>query len=381
MARRRVAGGSRLDPGMFLQGQGGGSPIEQMGMALKLLGMGEERELGQMQVQELLSRYGGQQEFEEKKLASEEGRAQQQADFNNWLKQRQIDQDTLATQTKRDEIAAALQRSQDEFNAKAYELASPEERPFYLKSMSPQGRAAVVEMEALKQGNVARTQAPALEAAYKLGDWDAVKQIVGTLSPEVMARPEFKWQEWNQAQAGAAPTDVTGGTGLAGLLWNLPGVAQNVGKGVVNLASRGLMGSQAPQVPYTEFSNPMTEVPRYREAQAVLEALKAPGQSVVGPAPEEPMGGYTTRPVAQGTPWTYGTGTRNIPQETIAVPEAMPMPPIGETLSAGVLGMPPVSLGTLLRKLGIGAQGAEEPFGMPGEEEPMPWQYGVGGMR
>ena len=49
------------------------------------------------------------------------------------------------------------------------------------------------------------------------------------------------------------------------------------------------------------------------------------------------------------------------------MPVPMQMPPVGETLSAGVLGMPPVSLGTLLRKLGIGAQGAEEPFGMPGE--------------
>ena len=41
---------------MFLQSEGGGSPMEQMAMALKLLGMGEERELGREE-QEALNAY------------------------------------------------------------------------------------------------------------------------------------------------------------------------------------------------------------------------------------------------------------------------------------------------------------------------------------
>ena len=284
MARRRVAGGSRIDPGMFLQGQGGGSPMEQMALAMKILGEQErtEREygLGQQQLEELLSRHKGERELGEKRLVAEERRANEEQAFREWQKQEAGRQADLAAQTKRDEIAAALQRSQDEFNAKAYELASPEERPFYLKSMSPQGRAAVVEMEALKQGNVARTQAPALETAYKLGDWDAVKKIVGTLSPEIMARPEFKWQEWNQAQAGAAPSDITGGAGLLGLLWNVPGMTANLQNKAIESGIRGLTGQEV-DIPDIRYTSPVSPTGGAVASQVLRNV---PGVSTFGQA-------------------------------------------------------------------------------------------------
>ena len=126
-----------------------------------------------------------------------------------------------------------------------------------------------------KLGEAARTLVPQLQAVY--GKPEQLKTLLAGQSPEVLGRPEIPWGSMNEELWRQGERTASGNAGLAGLLWNLPGIAQNVGKGVVNLASRGLMGSQAPQVPYTEFTNPVTEVPRYREAQAVLEALEGTG--------------------------------------------------------------------------------------------------------
>ena len=377
---------------MFLGRPQGGDMAGQLSVMLQLLGMGPQQQQFQEEAglrreeQEALNAYrmGGLEQAGIKsaadiKLAEAQLQAlkdEATARTDEAKAKRAFEQAQLANEQKRAEMGMVIE----------YIKAHPELKEEQVMGMLGEYSEPIKQMTLAgreqKLGEAARTLLPTIEAAYQKGDPSEYLKTLFAMPgmQETLQRPEIPWQRLNEEMAKRQSGTASGGAGLAGLLWNLPGIGQNVGKGIVNLASRGLMGSQAPQVPYTEFTNPVTEVPRYREAQAVLEALKAPGQSV-GPEPEEPMGGYSTGPVAQGQPWTYGTGTRNIPQETIAVPEAMPMPPVGETLSAGVLGMPPVSLGTLLRKLGIGAQGAEAPFGMPGEEEPMPWQYGVGTRR
>ena len=287
MARRRLdRGGSRLDPSMFLQGQGGGSPMEQMGMALKLLGMGEEREqeyeLGQMQLQELLSRYGGQRELEEKKLASEERRAGEQTAFNNWLKEQSIRQADAEAKYKRDLLTGEAQKSRDVLNAKILEnVTDPAERAALIGEMSEEGQRGYAKLEAAKQGNAVRTLVPAVRTAYEKGDAGLIKQLTEGVAPEVLQRPEFEWQKWNQGlgarQAGA---DVTGGAGLLGLLWNVPGMAANLQNKALESGIRGLTGQEV-DIPDIRYTTPVSPAGGAIASQALRNV---PGVSTLGQA-------------------------------------------------------------------------------------------------
>ena len=278
---------SRIDPGMFLQQQGGGQDA-QMAMALNLLGLGEAREQAQAtsefareQLEALIAKQTGEQELGERRLGSEERRAGEQEAFNNWVKGQTIEQNSLATEAKKEEIAAALQKSQDEFNAKAYELAAPEERPFYLKNMSPQGRAAVLEMEALKQGNTVRNLVPAVRTAYEKGDTGLIKQLTERVAPEVLQRPEFEWQKWNQGLGQRqAATDVTGGAGLLGLLWNVPGMAANLQNKALESGIKGLIGQEV-DIPDIRYTSPVTPTGGAIASQVLRNV---PGVSTLGQA-------------------------------------------------------------------------------------------------
>ena len=395
MARRQDSEDDAVMQHFFGGGRGGGGDINPMALAMQILGLGQkeresERASGlNREEQEALNAYRqatlGQQ-GEKQASDIELAKLQKQALIDEMAGRREettarrgFEQAQLGNEQKKAEMAMVAEYIKANPTLpvdKVMELIGQYSDP--MKQLMLSGREQ-------RLGETARTLLPQIQAVY--GKPEELKTLLAGVSPEVLQRPEIPWQQMNEELGRQQAGSLSGNRGLAGLLWNVPGMLENAYKGVVNATGRALTGPQAAQYQYTKFTDPFTEVPRYREAQAIMEALNAPGQSV-GPAPEGPMGGYTTGPVAQGPEWQYGTGTQGIPEEMIPVPEPMGMPsPAASLLSGGMLpggGMAPgMALEMLLRKAGLGAAGAEAPFGMPTmpQEEVPPWQYGVGRMR
>jgi hypothetical protein len=324
MARGHIGGSRRLqfDPTAFLQG-GGGDKNDAMAMAMQLMGYGRgasPEELG-LSRERLLAEIAGQtgtQDIERQKLAAEQARLASQETFQNWTKQAEHERALaeLAYRTKEEE--GKRQSSQDVLNAKIYELAAPEERPGLLKNMSEAGRKTVLETEAAKQRAGARDLLPMVKQAYEKGDVGLIRQLTEKVDPAILQRPEFEWEKWNQELVPASHRGITGGQGLLGLMWNVPGALKNVGKGIANVASSAALGEGAPQVEYEKFTDPR----RYRAEQlaqggpqegpvrseaplslaSLLESVKSPTGPVVSEPPIDVFGAERRFPKVSALP-------------------------------------------------------------------------------
>ena len=163
----------------------------------------------------------------------------------------------------------------------------------YQKAMapySPTQRQVLASTLEQSQKAKAKELGEAVQALYgKRAPMEVFENLVKDQPEEVMAR--VPWQELAAGAPVSQTEQLTQGAGAAGLLWNVPGALQNVGKGIVNTALSLGGGENAPQVPYTEFTDPYAEVPRYREAQALMNMLNP--SNVAGPGvPTPPLGTY-----------------------------------------------------------------------------------------
>ena len=192
MARRRIdGGGSRLDPSMFLQGQGGGSPMEQMGMALKLLGMGEERELGREE-QEALNAYRmGGLEQAGAKTASDIALAESQMALNEQLKKASTDEarDKTAYQKRvleNDAMKARLDVAKTMMADTNIPIAD-RQRMWAEFDPAIKGMLATGAEQANKRA--AQGLIPQIQAVY--GKPEELKNLLAAVPEEVLQRPEI----------------------------------------------------------------------------------------------------------------------------------------------------------------------------------------------
>jgi alkylhydroperoxidase/carboxymuconolactone decarboxylase family protein YurZ len=183
----------------------------------------------------------------------------------------------------------------------------------------------MVRKEAQTQAETnARVFQKQLKGIYEKKDPKALQATMDTLEamPDVV-----KAIDWNKLQWGGEKA-AKGGQGFAdsgilGMLWNTPGALQNVGKGIANVGLKAAAGSDAPQVPYTEFTNPnvlrqqalktgpqgenvVSEAPLAH----LLDAMKFP--NAVSPSQTT----YQPQPGAGGQPEPYRYGTGNLPDPT-----------------------------------------------------------------
>ena len=281
---------------MFLQRPQGGDMASQLATVLQLLGLSPQQEqmrqeagLGRAQLEALRMFQEGQLKQTGAKTQSDIDLAKSQMALNEQLKKASTDEALARVELQKQQLAN--QATESRLGVLKQYMADPnvpmadKQKAWGEFDPAIQGMLAATAEGANKAK--ARELIPELQAVY--GKPEQLKNLLARQSPEVLQRPEIPWGSMNEELWRQGQRTASGNAGLAGLLWNVPGMAQNVGKGLVNVASRGLMGSQAPQVPYTEFTNPVTEVPRYREAQAIMQAL-SPASAVsqgpvVGPAP------------------------------------------------------------------------------------------------
>jgi hypothetical protein len=328
MARGHIGGSRRLqfDPSAFLQGGGGGKNDPAMEMAMAIMGYGgrgaspEELGLSREQLMANIAHQGAGEDIERQRLALEEKRLGSQEGFQNWQKKAEADRALAELGYKKDLLESEKQKSRDTVIGKYLDLEQdPAKRRSLIDALSPEAKADTLGLQKAKEDATVRTQAPALADAYKRRDWKTVKDIVGTLSPEVLSRPEFKWGEWNQAAPAPGTGKFSGGKGLLGMMWNTPGALQNVGKGIANLLSTGVLGDEAPQVPYTEFTSPTAyraqqlaqggppqEGPVRSEAPlslaSLLESVKSPTGPVVSEPPIDVLGAERRFPKVSALP-------------------------------------------------------------------------------
>ncbi len=349
MARGHIGGSRRLqfDPTGFLQGGGGDQGDTAMKMAMQLMGYGrgaspEELGLSREQLMANIAHQGAGEDIERQRLGLEEKRLGSQEEFQNWQKKAEQDRALAELAYRQSQSEAEKSKSRDTLIGKYLDLETDAtKRRSLIDALSPEAKADTLALQKAREDAAVRTQAPALADAYKRRDWKTVKDITADittkLSPEVLARPEFKWGEWNAAAPAQGTGRFSGGKGLLGMMWNTPGSLLNLGKAGVNLASAGLLGDEAPQLEYTEFTNPAAyraaslarsgaqEGPVRSEAPLaqILEAMKFPNAVAPSQTTYNPTPGPTTQP----EPYRYGTG--NLPIPTTGLPEL----PVEELLS------------------------------------------------
>ena len=385
MARRTNTAGADDDEVMqyFFGGGGRGQQaIDPMASAMQLLGFGQKLQESQsareQQAAENLIKQAQTQQTGAK-TASDIALAESTMDLNKQLKQASIDEALGRINYQTEQLANEKFKAQaDMAKTMMADTSIPiADRMRMWGALDP----AIKNMldVGAEAANKTKAQAlvPGIKAVY--GKPEELKNLLAGVPQEILERPEIPWQQMNEELGRQQAGSLSGAAGGGGLLWNAPGVLQNVGKGIVNKLLTVAAGKHAPQVPYTQYTDPFEEVPKMLT-----------GGPTVGPAGAGPVGGYTTGPVAAAPQWQYGTGTVGIPQEAIPVPTPMGMPsPVPALLSGGMVpggGMAPsMALEMLLRKAGLNAGGAGAPFGTvavpPQEEEIAPWQYGVGRMR
>jgi hypothetical protein len=395
-----VAGDAAIMQHFFGGGRGGAQNIDPMAGAMQLLGLiQKDRESGLAREEmEALNRYrmGGLEQSGQKTASEIElAKAQMQALKDEAVAKRAFEQAQLGGEQKRAEMAMVKEligAHPDWPLEKVMPLLAGYSDP--MKQLMLTGRE-----EALAK--LAGDKAALVHGVY--GKPKELETLLGTLPPELLKRPEFDWQRWNEELAAQQGKTLTGGAGLAGLLWNAPGAAKNVTTGLANKLMNAAMGKYAPQVPYYEMTDPFAQAQGGPPGQSNLANYFTTfeGRPLMNdwegsvhyqgrPEAPRPQVAYgVPQQAAAGPEWRYGTGTVGIPQEAIPVPAPMGMPSPGASLLSGGMGpglgmAPGMFLEMLLRKTGLGeAAGAEEPFGMsmPTEEEIPPWQYGVGRMR
>jgi hypothetical protein len=358
MARRRRSG---INPSVFLQQQGG-DDRDQMAIAMEMLGFGkgdrfgrEKLGLEREQLAADIGLKGRGQELEEKRLTAELDRTAKQEAFNNWVKEQTLQGQEEEREFKANQLLSEAQKSRDTLNAKILEFETdPEKRRALITSMSPEAQAGYTKLEAAQQGGAAKNLLPLVQEAYKKGDVGLIKQLTEKVPQEILQRPEFDWQKWNEGLANA-PKGVTGGNrGLLGLLWNTPAALQNVGKSIANVVSSGVLGEGAPQAEYTKYTDPiqklqeraagMPEGPVVSEAplRDILTPSNILGLDRRGPTADQLLGAIAP-PVSAVQPGEYQPGA-GFPRQT-------QQPPF-EYLEGGPSAMPPdTDIFTRLRAL------------------------------
>jgi hypothetical protein len=317
MARRTNTAGASDDEVMqyfFGGGRGGQQAIDPMASAMQLMGFGQKAQEAQTSreqqaVENLIRR--AQLEQTGAKTQSDIAMAESQMALNEQLKKASIDEalgkvDYQTKQLANDKLKAQLDTAKTMMADTSIPIA---DRMKMWAALDPDIKNMLdVGAESANKAKARELETNVRGLYKKRAPEEQFKSLLAGYPEEVVALAP--WQQ--MAQEAPGPSGVTQGAGLAGLLWNVPGMLENAYKGVVNATARGLTGPQAAQYQYTKFTDPFAEVPKYREAQAIMEALNAPGQNV-GPAPQGPMGGYTTGPVAAPPEWRYGTGTQPTP--------------------------------------------------------------------
>jgi hypothetical protein len=208
MARRRQM---RIDPSVFLQQQGGDEK-SQMEMAMEMLGFGRgegqargQLQLGREQLQEQAGYHGRGQDIEEKRLKAETERTAAQEAFNNWLKQQEVTRQKEEREYRANQLLSEKQKSRDTLNSKLIEFAAPEDRPGLMAEMSEEAQQFELKKQAMKQNQIARTTLQSVQQAYKTGDPKQIQAAIAAVSPEILQRPEFEWEKWNQAMPAPKP--------------------------------------------------------------------------------------------------------------------------------------------------------------------------------
>jgi hypothetical protein len=288
-------------------GRGGAQNIDPMAGAMQLLGLiQKDRESGLAREEmEALNRYrmGGLEQSGQKTASEIElAKAQMQALKDEAVAKRAFEQAQLGGEQKRAEMAMVKEligAHPDWPLEKVMPLLAGYSDP--MKQLMLTGRE-----EALAK--LAGDKAALVHGVY--GKPKELETLLGTLPPELLKRPEFEWQPWNEELGRQQAGTLTGGAGLAGALWNTPGAAQNVGKGIVNKLLSVAAGKYAPQVPYTEFTNPFEQpagVPGGGMAPgtALETLLSKAGLGAVGA--EEPFR-MPVPPQEEIPPWQYGVG-------------------------------------------------------------------------
>lgn len=142
---------------------------------------------------------------------------------------------------------------------------------------------------------------PGLEAGYTKGDPKQIAAAIQGLPQEVLQRPEIDWQKLSARWRGGQGADLGGAvqkSGVGGLLWNLPGAAYNVTKGVEQGALNLLMGEKAPILKTATYTDPYEAAPK-------MMAKVGPAMQQVGNR-VGPLGAAAIRMNLPRVPATFG---------------------------------------------------------------------------
>lgn len=154
---------------------------------------------------------------------------------------------------------------------------------------------------------------PGLEAGYTKGDPKQIAAAIQGLPQEVLQRPEIDWQKLAQGWGGEQGANAAGtaqGAGLAGRLWNLPGAAQNVGKGIVGGLLNLVMGEEnAPKIAPTAYTNPLRQAAGAPVGQSNFAEVFAPAINAVQPGEYAPGAGFARGRGVVPAPQTVGAVT------------------------------------------------------------------------
>ena len=210
MARRRQM---RIDPSVFLQQQGGGDEASQLAMAMEMLGFGKGEQLGRgrlgLEREQLAADIGLKgrgQDIEERKLAAEIKKAEAQEEFNNWVKAKTLEGQEEERKYKADELLSKAQQSRDVLNARILEFETDaDKRRALIGAMSPEAQAGYTKLEAVQQNKLAGDVLKNVQAAYKTGNKGQIETALTGVPQEILQRPEFEWQKWNQGMPGPQP--------------------------------------------------------------------------------------------------------------------------------------------------------------------------------
>jgi hypothetical protein len=357
---------------MFFGGGQQQAQVNPMDLALQILGLGrQERQTAAdlvLRREELAGRerLGGQEESgrQATRLHEQEMQRLAQAAAERDQKYRE---DVLGVE--REKLGATKEKGEMDLLAE-YARAHPELKLEDFQKMiapySPTMQGVLASTLEQTQKAKVKELGEAVRALYaKRAPMEQFKTLVGSYPEEVVGRAP--WGEWAAGAPVSQTEQLTQGGGLLGAAWNAPGALINLGESGIEKALQLAVGkANAPELERIRYTNPFE---KQWEGSAHYQGRPQ------APPPEVRYG------VAQGGPapeWRYGTGTRPIPTESIPVETPVPPAQLFAPSVLGALGLPPVTFGMLLKKLGM-ASGAEAPFGTPPQEEEVPeWRYGVG---
>jgi hypothetical protein len=347
MARGHIGGSRRLqfDPTAFLQGDGKDEGDTAMAMQLMGYGRGASPEELGLSREKLLADIAGQtgtQDIQRQQLEETRRSNLSAEDFQKFQKEQLLKnaadelkykQDVLGQEGRKNEMAMVSDY------IKNHPELSPQQVEGMIGGFSPTMKQFFTGAADQAQAAKASALLPSIQAAYKTGHpEEALKAMFADPNmAAILKRPEIPWQQLNESLGAQQSKSLTGGAGLARLLWNLPGAAENVTSALVNKAMSVLAGKHAPQLPMYEMTNPFEQAQGGAPGQTnigkywtTVDPLSG-GPITMGPAPQAPAGGYNYGgTVAQNEAppaWQYGTGTQPIP--TGGLPEL----PVEELLS------------------------------------------------